>query len=169
MGGPSNPPDKKHKWRPEIVELMVALWDGGQSAGQIALQLGPGYARNDVIGKLWRLGKRSGGKRSGVNRSLQRKKAAEARAAAKKGAPAPLPAIVEAPVVAIPESRRVTLLEVGPGLCRFPLGDPQSADFVFCGADAKLGEAYCAAHAAIAYYEAPRAPGRKQRAKELAA
>jgi GcrA cell cycle regulator len=36
--------------------------------------------------------------------------------------------------------------------CHWPLGDPQAADFAFCGRRAATGP-YCPAHAAVAYRE----------------
>jgi GcrA cell cycle regulator len=43
------------------------------------------------------------------------------------------------------EARRV-----GPSCC-WPVGDPRSRDFHFCGAEAVRGKSYCADHAARAY------------------
>ncbi|MHA6347376.1 GcrA family cell cycle regulator, partial [Roseivivax sp. CAU 1761] len=49
-------------WTDERVELLKKMWNEGQSASQIAKELG-GVTRNAVIGKVHRLGlsNRSGG------------------------------------------------------------------------------------------------------------
>ena len=49
-------------WTDERVELLKKMWTEGQSASQIAKELG-GVTRNAVIGKVHRLGlsNRSGG------------------------------------------------------------------------------------------------------------
>ena len=54
--------------------------------------------------------------------------------------------------VVIPISERVTIMELREAMCKWPLGDPMSADFRYCGAKAPLGGApYCGTHAKIAY------------------
>jgi GcrA cell cycle regulator len=50
-----------------------------------------------------------------------------------------------------PVSKRVTIMELREGTCRWPLGDPSSADFCYCGAKAVTGLPYCAHHAQVAY------------------
>jgi GcrA cell cycle regulator len=60
---------------------------------------------------------------------------------------------IEDPLVdaAVPMSQRRALLELEEGTCRWPIGDPSSADFRFCGATTEKGKPYCAAHWARAY------------------
>ena len=43
-------------WTEERIELLQRLWLQGQTASQIAEQLGGGVTRNAVIGKAHRLG-----------------------------------------------------------------------------------------------------------------
>ena len=43
-------------WTFERVELLITLWKSGNSASQIAHELGEGVSRNAVIGKIHRLG-----------------------------------------------------------------------------------------------------------------
>ena len=43
-------------WTAERVELLTTLWKSGNSASQIANELGEGVSRNAVIGKIHRLG-----------------------------------------------------------------------------------------------------------------
>jgi GcrA cell cycle regulator len=39
-------------------------------------------------------------------------------------------------------------------MCRWPLGDPTTAEFRFCGAHAITGLPYCTHHARVAYQPA---------------
>lgn len=61
------------------------------------------------------------------------------------------PAIEDAPL----SCERVTLLDLRPHHCRFPLGEPASADFAYCGAQ-KVKGSYCAAHARLSYLPKPK-------------
>ncbi len=55
-----------------------------------------------------------------------------------------------------PPRRRVALVDLRPGMCRWPLGDPPDDDFGFCGAPAQAGSSYCEECRKRAYL-APRA------------
>ena len=79
------------------------------------------------------------------------------------GAFALTPRVMEAPPqpkaqleeVVIPMSERVTIMELRESMCRWPLGDPASPDFRYCGADSPIGEGpYCKYHARVAYQPA---------------
>lgn len=62
----------------------------------------------------------------------------------------------------VEETHRKTLVELRPGDCRWPCGDPGKADFFFCGGAAIAGLPYCAGHARVAYQRAAprgRSPG----------
>ena len=54
-----------------------------------------------------------------------------------------------------PEEERpvspIRLVRVGGPSCQWPFGDPQEADFRFCGASALPGKPYCEEHHARAY------------------
>ena len=43
-------------WTSDRVQLLTILWQKGNSASQIATELGEGVSRNAVIGKIHRLG-----------------------------------------------------------------------------------------------------------------
>lgn len=49
----------------------------------------------------------------------------------------------------LPGTDPVPLLSAGAHMCRWPIGDPQSPDFGFCGR--KAAETYCVDHAPIAF------------------
>ncbi len=74
-----------------------------------------------------------------------------------------LKAAQESDARAIPAALRVPLLirdglgrltaneELAPSSCRWPIGDPQDADFGFCGCTSVPGLSYCESHAARAW------------------
>ena len=166
-------------WTDERVELLRRLWEEGQSASKIAAQLG-GVTRNAVIGKVHRLGLGGRVKPSvEAGATLLRKKGgAEAQAEAEVVAvetvaavevqspvvqplhrpapelpPASVPAAAAAPV-ALAVSERVTIMDLRESMCRWPMGDPTTPEFRFCGARSITGLPYCAHHAQIAYQPA---------------
>ncbi len=154
-------------WTDERVELLRRLWDEGLSASQIAAQLG-GVTRNAVIGKVHRLGLSGRVKPAdapGNGRKKPPAREAEAEIAAET---APEVDPVSAPVLVFPEalpapvpervplaeSRRVTIMDLRESMCRWPLGDPTSPDFHYCGDRSITGLPYCTHHAQIAYQPA---------------
>jgi GcrA cell cycle regulator len=52
---------------------------------------------------------------------------------------------------AIPFGQRRTLLELTEETCRWPIGDPGSTDFFYCGGQTVTGLPYCAYHSRVAY------------------
>ncbi|WP_449257075.1 GcrA family cell cycle regulator [Bosea sp. (in: a-proteobacteria)] len=173
-------------WTEERVELLKKLWSDGLSASQIAAELG-NVTRNAVIGKVHRLGL-SGRAKSAAAPAAARSTAprkAPARApslpagggAAPRGAQALAPHFApavaveieaeQAPLpsedVVIPFSDRVTIMELREYMCRWPMGDPTSPDFRFCGARSQTGLPYCSYHSRIAYQ--PAADRRRDRSK----
>ncbi|AXI48971.1 GcrA cell cycle regulator [Sulfitobacter sp. SK012] len=176
-------------WTDDRVETLKKMWGEGQSASQIAKELG-GVTRNAVIGKVHRLGL--------SNR-------ATAGAAAKpdaKAKPAPKvePKVKEAPVRVKPElktepaidpnavipsrkqiipagqplppqpsaneispealakvneiekkAKKISLMELTERTCKWPVGDPATEDFWFCGLPVQQGKPYCEAHVGVAF------------------
>ena len=53
--------------------------------------------------------------------------------------------------VVVPMSRHLSLLQLSENTCKWPVGDPLSDDFYFCGADAGDSGPYCAFHAKLAF------------------
>ena len=58
-----------------------------------------------------------------------------------------------APLVA-PVSRELRLVDLSERTCKWPVGDPMSADFNFCGHEAGNAGPYCQFHAKMAYQPA---------------
>lgn len=184
-------------WTDERVETLKRMWAEGQSASQIAKELG-GVTRNAVIGKVHRLGlsnRAPGGrededdtpvaakpepKADPVNTSSARPEPAPPRPAPERPAAAapsnvtPLP--VRKPIVPAgqplppqpsaneisPEAlasvrevekraRRLTLMELTERTCKWPIGDPATEDFWFCGLPSLPGKPYCEAHVGVAF------------------
>ena len=198
-------------WTDERVETLKKMWAEGQSASQIAKELG-GVTRNAVIGKVHRLGL--------SNRVAAGEDAAEAAPVAAAAAPpapraepaaraepAPRPTSVERPVAAerpapapapaaapaastavvlpipmrkaiIPagqplppqpsaneispealasvrevekHAKKLSLMELTERTCKWPIGDPATEDFWFCGLPSQPGKPYCDAHVGVAF------------------
>ena len=158
-------------WTDERVELLKKLWLDGLSASQIAKQLG-GVTRNAVIGKVHRLGL------SGRAAPSQPTRPTFKAPRAPRPAPAPQPRRVEAhaahpaapaqpqtPFVA-EEPGSATVLTLGAHMCKWPIGDPATDDFSFCGRRSETDGPYCPNHARIAYQ--PQQTRKRSGATELA-
>jgi GcrA cell cycle regulator len=194
-------------WTDERVELLKKLWSEGQSASQIAKELG-GVTRNAVIGKVHRLGlsNRNGGAApepapvAGAPQAPAApprpdpapEPAPEAEAAAPAEAPEPEEAAEE--VAAAPEAEpapqapprrqivpagqplppqpsaneispealasvrevekkalKISLMDLTERTCKWPIGDPATPDFWFCGLPVQQGKPYCDAHVGVAF------------------
>ncbi len=162
-------------WTDERVEALKKLWLDGLSASQIAKQLG-GVTRNAVIGKVHRLGLSGRAAPSQPARPVfkaprparpattQTPRRIEAQAAspatATAAAPAPLP------VVYLEEPGSATVLTLGAHMCKWPIGDPSTDGFTFCGRRTGQDGPYCTEHARLAYQ--PQQPRKRSGATELA-
>ncbi len=159
-------------WSDERVELLKKLWSEGLSASQIAGRLG-GVTRNAVIGKVHRLGLAGRATTSRIKTHRARPRMAQqpsAAAAAKRtqkpasrfaaiGNPAlralyqpeAEPFIPAQEELDIPLKERKSIQTLGECHCRWPIGDPQHAEFHFCGKDKVPGLPYCEFHARRAF------------------
>jgi GcrA cell cycle regulator len=177
-------------WTEERVELLKRMWSEGQSASQIAKELG-GVTRNAVIGKVHRLGlsNRAPGAgeemqpaptepapepepvapepplAAGAEDSLAPEPAPEPdpepqrRAVVPAGQPLPpQPSANEISPEALASVRevekralRLGLMDLTERTCKWPIGDPATADFWFCGLPVQQGKPYCEAHVGVAF------------------
>ncbi|NRB33488.1 MAG: GcrA cell cycle regulator [Rhodobacteraceae bacterium] len=178
-------------WTDERVELLKKMWGEGQSASQIAKELG-GVTRNAVIGKVHRLGlsNRTGGGGSAPKAEPKPKAVEEAKKSApSKPEPAPEPEPVAAEAAPAPrtvparakiipagqplppqpsaneispeaiarvneiekKAKKITLMELTERTCKWPIGDPATDDFWFCGLPVQAGKPYCEAHVGVAF------------------
>jgi len=149
-------------WNDERVELLKKLWSDGLSASQIAAELG-GITRNAVIGKVHRLGL-SGRAKSPSSAAPRPRKARAHPHMLRVSRPAvrgntalahafeydiePEPQLVDN---VIPIGQRRTILELTEETCRWPIGDPGTTDFFFCGGQTSTGLPYCCFHSRVAY------------------
>ena len=191
-------------WTDERVETLKKMWGEGQSASQIAKELG-GVTRNAVIGKVHRLGlSNRAGSGGNAGKAAAKEKAAPKPTATKSPAkPKPAPAAKAAPASqpkkAEPEvqeldengipisaarraiipagqplppqpsaneispealakvsevektAKRIGLMELTEKTCKWPVGDPATDDFWFCGLGVQTGKPYCEAHVGVAF------------------
>ncbi|EAQ12910.1 MULTISPECIES: GcrA family cell cycle regulator [Maritimibacter] len=181
-------------WTDERVETLKKMWSEGQSASQIAKELG-GVTRNAVIGKVHRLGlsNRAGGSPATTAKAPAKEKpaakpAAKKPATAKAAEPKAEPAAAEAAPAAKPvtparkqiipagqplppqpsaneispealkkvseiekSAKKLSLLELTERTCKWPVGDPATEDFWFCGLPVQQGKPYCEAHVGVAF------------------
>ncbi|MEM1076177.1 MAG: GcrA family cell cycle regulator [Pseudomonadota bacterium] len=173
-------------WTDERVELLKKMWGEGQSASQIAKELG-GVTRNAVIGKVHRLGlsnRASTSTKSEAKSKAAQKADPKPKAAAKQADLAPKPATETAPkpiparkqiipagqplppqpsaneispealakVSAIEKkAKKLSLMELTERTCKWPVGDPATEDFWFCGLPVQQGKPYCEAHVGVAF------------------
>ena len=202
-------------WTDERVETLKKMWAEGQSASQIAKELG-GVTRNAVIGKVHRLGLSNRVGPGGVveeeveeapivatdppapaakpaepPRPVEVPRAAEtprpepeapaaapeapaAAPAASATTPAPIPlrkAIIPAGQPLPPQpsaneispealasvrevekrAKKLSLMELTERTCKWPIGDPATEDFWFCGLPSVAGKPYCEAHVGVAF------------------
>jgi len=165
-------------WTDERVETLKKLWTDGLSASQIATSLGE-VTRNAVIGKIHRLGL-SGRVRAGVAQPVRKQKAqapVTVRRAARPAAavgnaalqlePAFAMAVETAPqpmATVVPMTERVTIMMLTEQTCRWPMGDPGSEAFSFCGRRSEANIPYCTTHARIAYQPVERRRDRRNNA-----
>ncbi|SEN21215.1 GcrA cell cycle regulator [Pseudorhodobacter antarcticus] len=194
-------------WTDERVETLTKMWADGQSASQIAKELG-GVTRNAVIGKVHRLGLSNrvagGAEKEEAEASsaapvreepvVRPVEAAAVRTEVKPAAPTPRPAsapvnpkmaqvvnnvtplplrksIVPAGQPLPPQpsaneispealasvrevekhAKRISLMELTERTCKWPIGDPATEDFWFCGLPSATGKPYCDAHVGVAF------------------
>ncbi len=179
-------------WTDERVELLKKMWGEGQSASQIAKELG-GVTRNAVIGKVHRLGLSNRASGTGAAKAAEPK--SKPAAAATKAEPKPKPAPkTEAARPAAPaaeakpsvparkqiipagqplppqpsaneispealakvnevekKAKKLGLMELTERTCKWPVGDPATEDFWFCGLPVQAGKPYCEAHVGVAF------------------
>ncbi|MEM9580956.1 MAG: GcrA family cell cycle regulator [Pseudomonadota bacterium] len=179
-------------WTDERVETLKKMWGEGQSASQIAKELG-GVTRNAVIGKVHRLGL-SNRQAAGAAKTDAKAKAAKPAPKAKAAPKAPetksaAPETVMETKPAVPprsparraiipagqplppqpsaneispealakvnevekKAKKISLMELTERTCKWPVGDPATEDFWFCGLPVKAGKPYCEAHVGVAF------------------
>ncbi|MCX8508287.1 MAG: GcrA cell cycle regulator, partial [Rhodobacteraceae bacterium] len=49
------------------------------------------------------------------------------------------------------KARKIPLMELTERTCKWPIGDPATPDFWFCGLPSQAGKPYCEAHVGVAF------------------
>ena len=179
-------------WTDDRVEILKKLWVEGQSASQIAKELG-GVTRNAVIGKVHRLGlsnratssssSKSDTKSKTSVKSMSDTKRVSNKTSASKVTSANSPSEPRSNVTSLrrqiipagqplppqpsaneisPEAlarvseiekkaKKISLLELTERTCKWPVGDPSTEEFWFCGLPSQAGKPYCEAHVGVAF------------------
>jgi GcrA cell cycle regulator len=168
-------------WTAEAIEDLKRLALEGRSASHIAAELGVG-SRNAVIGKASRIGiKLTGGGgratsgaaparagryqwarayRAQPSAGVQGAHAVAARDLSPVGGRGAASTFGEAEIGAM---RRLRFEEIRESACRWPLGDPRSGDFAYCGLTPVGGQSYCAGHCRMAYRPPQARPSARDR------
>jgi len=140
-------------WTPERIEQLRSCIGSGMTCSQIAAAIG--VSRNAVIGKIHRLGLSSGRPAGASARANCPPRARHSRGPTQRRllrlacAHAPLDEILSSVVVI--STHPCSLIDIDAHQCRWPIGDPASTNFLFCGNDAIAGFTYCLGHARMAY------------------
>ena len=146
-------------WTYERIEKLKRLWDEGLTASRIAAELGE-VTRNAVIGKAHRLGlsgrMASKSKNNGI--SIIRKKKINISKSQKVVDISP---IIDEPM------NPTSFQNIKDGLCRWPLGEPEEIDFMFCGRNTNEGFVYCQAHHKQAYQPLSKVRARRKIKKKF--
>jgi len=179
-------------WTDDRVEILKKLWVEGQSASQIAKELG-GVTRNAVIGKVHRLGlsnratssssSKSDTKSKTSIKSMSDTKRVSNKTSTSKVTSANSPSEPRSNVTSLrrqiipagqplppqpsaneisPEAlarvseiekkaKKISLLELTERTCKWPVGDPATEEFWFCGLPSQAGKPYCEAHVGVAF------------------
>ena len=164
-------------WTEDRVGALKKLWLEGQSASQIAKQLGGGVTRNAVIGKVHRLGLSGRATPSQPARTATTFRPARTRTTppAQPSAPRRIEAVQPRPTAPVPptplpvvveQPGTATVLTLGAHMCKWPIGDPSSREFSFCGRRASEG-VYCGEHARVAYQPAVKKNGTSELTRSL--
>ncbi len=151
-------------WTSEAIDTLRGLWAEGHSTAEIGRRMG--VSKNAVVGKAHRLNLPA--RPSPIRRDLDGQGARPAvaqprRAPAPRQLPpmrrleqSPPPVQVAPPIQMAPPPPVVvrSFPRVSSRSCCWPLGEPGTSEFRFCGGDALPGKPYCPGHASVAYVKA---------------
>jgi GcrA cell cycle regulator len=139
-------------WGPDAIETLRSLWAEGLSTAEIGRRMG--VSKNAVVGKAHRL--HLPARPSPIRRDAPGTVPRVAAPRPIKARPvAPRPIRQVAPPPAAPLAPRPApprhASRAGARSCSWPIGEPGTRGFHFCGCEALTGKPYCAEHASIAY------------------
>ena len=194
-------------WSDERVAILKKMWLDGNSASEIAKELGD-ITRNAVIGKVHRLGLSNRdtnalGAGAGINKVVKSVKmgrpAKVDKEPKKRGRPRKIMGTTDFHETADkgksitatsatkrsnnskPEdvsdlseetlksllkiemkSKKISLMDLTERTCKWPIGDPATDSFWFCGHEAEPGKPYCKTHISIAFQPITQRRSRKE-------
>ena len=196
-------------WSDERVAVLRKMWLEGNSASEIAKELG-NITRNAVIGKVHRLGlsnrdtnvSKAGvtaeksikglkrGRPPKINKepkkrgrpqkikqskdlndtTLERGNAISASGTTEPSNDSRLEVVSDLSEETLKDllkvemkSKKISLMDLTERTCKWPIGDPATDEFWFCGHEAEPGKPYCKTHISIAFQPITQRRGRKER------
>ena len=196
-------------WSDERVAVLKKMWLDGNSASEIAKELG-NITRNAVIGKVHRLGlsnrdtnvSKAGASANkaikGVKRGrppkinkepkkrgrpqkinepkdfnetpMERGRSISASGTTRRSNDGKLEVVSDLSEETLKDllkvemkSRKISLMDLTERTCKWPIGDPATDAFWFCGHEAEPGKPYCKTHISIAFQPITQRRGRKER------
>jgi len=194
-------------WSDERVAVLRKMWLEGNSASEIAKELG-NITRNAVIGKVHRLGlsnrdtnvSKAGvtaeksikglkrGRPPKINKepkkrgrpqkikqskdlndtTLERGNAISASGTTEPSNDSRLEVVSDLSEETLKDllkvemkSKKISLMDLTERTCKWPIGDPATDEFWFCGHEAEPGKPYCKTHISIAFQPITQRRGRK--------
>ena len=195
-------------WSDERVAVLRKMWLEGNSASEIAKELG-NITRNAVIGKVHRLGlsnrdtnvSKAGvtaeksikglkrGRPPKINKepkkrgrpqkikqpkdlndtTLERGNAISASGTTERSNDSRLEVVSDLSEETLKDllkvemkSKKISLMDLTERTCKWPIGDPATEAFWFCGHEAEPGKPYCKTHISIAFQPITQRRGRKE-------
>ena len=195
-------------WSDERVAVLKKMWLEGNSASEIAKELG-NITRNAVIGKVHRLGlsnrdtnvskagvtaeksikalkrgrppkiKKEPKKRGRPQKitqpkdlndtTLERGKPISASGTIERSNDSRLEVVSDLSEETLKDllkvemkSKKISLMDLTERTCKWPIGDPATEEFWFCGHEAEPGKPYCKTHISIAFQPITQRRGRKE-------
>ncbi|MDE2738147.1 MAG: hypothetical protein OXH47_01340 [Paracoccaceae bacterium] len=134
-------------WTTQQVNKAVNMWKEGKTATEISNKISK--SRNAVIGKLNRLGVQKPNSNVTNETSLDKD---ENKATQDKQLNGQSAGNLQETQL---EDRRLSLLYLNEKTCRWPIGDPSTKNFWFCGKPTLLNKGYCAQHSELAFQPNP--------------
>ena len=195
-------------WSDERVAVLKKMWLEGNSASEIAKELG-NITRNAVIGKVHRLGlsnrdtnvSKAGvtaeksikglkrGRPPKINKepkkrgrpqkitqpkdlndtTLERGKPISPSGTTERSNDSRLEVVSDLSEETLKDllkvemkSKKISLMDLTERTCKWPIGDPATDEFWFCGHEAEPGKPYCKTHISIAFQPITQRRGRKE-------
>ena len=144
------------------------MWQDGETAQAISNVIGK--SRNAVIGKMNRMGV----KRNETSSEIRTDAEATAESSVSKGSEGEQDTIVQeqteaedddsydgelidpSKIYEINNEPRLSLMYLTNRTCRWPIGDPSTKNFWFCGKQSVIDKPYCTEHCELAFQNNPR-------------